>query len=109
MSGKSKKSPYLNQSVSGRFDSKAAAAVADKLAQKLSGKSVKGAVLDFSEATRITAGGIAALKALGEQMRSDGKELIVTSMRTELYKALKVAGISDAVSFAHRSTSSLYS
>ena len=38
-------------------------------------------------------------------MSKDGKELIVREMKSEMYKALKVAGTSDAVSFAHRSVS----
>ncbi len=103
MGGKGqKKSRYLNHSVEGRFDTKAATDMADRLEQELDGKSLKGAVLDFSDATIITAGGIAGLEALGEQLRSDGKELIVREMRSEMYKALKVAGVGNAVSFEHR-------
>jgi anti-anti-sigma regulatory factor len=105
MARKAKKPEYVPCAIAGRFDDKTASDLADKLAPKVKGKSVLGAILDFSDATHITAGGIVGLNRLGEQMRSDGKELIVRAMRSEMYKALKVGGVSDAVGFTHRSIS----
>ena len=100
-----KKSRFFEYSISGEFNLKAANSFEEKLASKLDGKSVKGAILDFSQATHITAAGISALRRIGEQMSKDGKELIVREMKSELYKALKVAGAFDAVTFSHRSVS----
>ncbi len=102
MADKNKKNDRFEYSISGTFDSKAADKLEDELISKLDGDSLKGAVLDFSEATHITAAGIAALRRIGDQVRKDGKELIAREMKCEMYKALKVAGASDALSFAHR-------
>lgn len=106
MAGKGRKPRYFEHSISGQFDSKAADGLADKLASKLDGKAVEGAVLDFSEATHITAAGIAALRRISEQMREDGKELVIREMKSEMYKALKIAGTSEGLTFSHRSVSS---
>ncbi len=105
MADKKMKSRFFEYSISGEFDLKAADGFEEELASKLDGKSVKGAILDFSEATFISAAGISALRRIGEQMSKDGKELIVREMKSEMYKALKVAGTSDAVTFSHRSVS----
>ena len=105
MSRKKKKSDYAAQTVEGRFDSKTASGLMDKLETKLKKESVTGAVLDFSAATHITADGMSALKHMAEQVRSKGKELVIQGMRSEMYKALKVAGISEALAFSHRTTS----
>ena len=91
--------------MSGEFNSKAASDLEDKLVAKLDDSSLKGAVIDFSEATIITAAGIAGLRRIGEQMHKDKKELIITEMKSEMYKALKVAGTSDGLAFSHRSVS----
>jgi anti-anti-sigma regulatory factor len=105
MAGKKRKSSYLEHSVSGEFDAKAASDLEDKLVAKLDGSSLKGAVINFAEATRITAAGIAGLRRIGEQMHKDKKELIISEMKSEMYKALKVAGTSDGLAFSHRSVS----
>jgi anti-anti-sigma regulatory factor len=105
MAGKKKKSQYLEHSVSGEFNAKAASSLEDALVAKLDGSSLKGAVIDFSEATRITAAGIAGLHRIGNQMNNDNKEIIVSGMKSEMYKALKVAATSDGLAFTHRSVS----
>ena len=102
MADKKKSARHFEYSISGVFDSKAADNLEDELVSKLDGGPLKGAVLDFSEATHITAGGIAALSRIGDRMSKDGKELIARGMKSEMYKALKVAGVSDALSFTHR-------
>ena len=98
-----KKSNSFEYSISGVFNSKAAEKLEDELISKFDGDSLKGAVLDFSAATHITTGGIAALRRIGDTVRKDGKELTAPGMKSEMYKALKVAGASDAISLAHRS------
>lgn len=105
MAKKAKKKEFLTHTVVGRFDSKEATGLMGELGPQLRGEKVKGAILDFSEATHITSGGILGLKQLGEQMGSDGKKLVVSEMRSEMYKALKVAGISNGLVFSHRSIS----
>ncbi len=100
-----KKPRYLEHPIIGRFDEEAAAELTALLEEKLDGKSLKSALLDFSEATYITAGGIAALQSIAEQLRLDKKELVIREISTEMYKALKVAGISDALGFTHRTAS----
>ena len=100
-----KKPRYYEHSIAGEFDTKAAADLSDALASKLDGKSIKGVTLDFAEATHITAGGISALRRIGEQLSRDGKELIVREMKSEMYKALKIAGASDGLKFSHRTAS----
>jgi len=105
MADKKKKSNYIEHSVSGEFDAKAASNLKDALVAKLDGSSMKGAVVDFSEATRITAAGIAGLYRIGSQMKKDSKELVISAMKSEMYKALKVAGTSDGLAFTHRSVS----
>jgi anti-anti-sigma factor len=104
MAGK-KKSSYFEHSVSGEFDAKAASELEDVLIVKLDGSSLKGAIIDFSEATRITAAGIAGLRHISDQMKKDSKEFIVCEMKSEMYKALKIAGASDGLAFSHRSVS----
>jgi len=105
MTDKGKKPRYYEHSIAGEFDVKAAAELTDALASQLDGKGVKGVTLDFAEATHITAGGISALRRIGEQMTRDGKELVVREMKSEMYKALKIAGTSDALKFSHRTAS----
>ena len=101
-----KKPRYLEHSITGRLDVEMAAELSKMLEEKLDGNSMKGALLDFSEATYITAGGIAALQRIAEQLNSEKKELIIREINSEMYKALKVAGISDALGFTHREVSS---
>jgi anti-anti-sigma regulatory factor len=105
MAGKKKKTNYFEHSVSGEFDAKAASNLEDALVAKLDGSPLKGAVIDFSEATIITAAGIAGLRRIGAQMHKDKKELIISAMKSEMYKALKVAGTPDGLAFSHRSVS----
>lgn len=97
---KTAKEAHTSHTVEGRFDSKAAFSLLEKLQQE--SKSVSDVSLDFSSATHITADGMAALRQLGEQMRADGQDLVIQGMRSEMYKALKIAGISDALIFSHR-------
>ncbi len=99
---KTGKETHTSYAVEGRFDSKAAFSLLEKLQQD--GNSLSDLTLDFSSSTHITAGGIAALRQLGEQMRADGQNLAIKGMRSEMYKALKIAGISDALVFSHRSS-----
>ncbi len=105
MADKDKKARHFEYSIAGVFDEKAADKLEEELVSKLDGGPLKGAILDFSEATHITAGGIATLRRIGDRMSKDGKALIAREMKSEMYKALKVAGASDALSFAHRSVS----
>ena len=105
MGKKAKKTDFLTHTIVGRFDSKDATSLMGELGPQLRSEKVQGAVLDFSEATHITAGGILGLRQLGEQMGSNGKKLVVCEMRSEMYKALKVAGISNGLVFSHRSIS----
>lgn len=105
MAGNKKKSQFFEHAVSGEFDAKAASNLEDTLVAKLDGSSLKGAVINFSEATRITAAGIAGLNRISAQMQKDKKELIISEMKSEMYKALKVAGTSDGLAFTHRSVS----
>ena len=104
MATKSRKTDYAVESIEGRFDSRTAAELTDKLKTKLKKEAVAGAVLDFSAVTHITADGMLGLKHMAEQVRSDGKELVIQGMRSEMYKALKVAGVSEALAFSHRTT-----
>ena len=105
MAKKTGKRALASHAVAGRFDAKTAFGLLEKLEQEIKKKSVSELTLDFSSATHITAGGMAALKQLGEQMRTDGKNLVIGGMRSEMYKALKIAGISDELVFSHRSSS----
>ncbi len=107
MAEKKQKRSNASYAVEGHFDMKAASGLSEKLEQEFSKKSISELTLDFSSATHITADGIAALKQLGEHMRADGKELIIGGMRSEMYKTLKIAGISDALMFSHRNSSQL--
>lgn len=102
MAKKSGRKIQSSHTVEGRFDSKAALALLEQLKQSGKGKSASNLTLDFSAATHITAGGMAALKQLSEQMSVDGQNLVIGGMPSEMYKALKIAGISDALSFNHR-------
>jgi anti-anti-sigma regulatory factor len=103
MCAKTRKSDYISQSITGRFDAKTAVELMGRLEERFKENSISGARLDFSSATHITTDGIAALQRLGDQLQFAGKELVISEMPSELYKALKVAGISDAMMFAHRS------
>lgn len=105
MGKKAKKTDFLTHTIVGRFDSKDATSLMGELGPQLRSEKVQGAVLDFSEATHITSGGILGLRQLGEQMGCNGKKLVVCEMRSEMYKALKVAGISNGLVFSHRSIS----
>ena len=105
MTAKSKNSDYVIHPIVGNFDSEKAIGLLGKLESQLHDSKVAGAVLDFSKATHITSGGILGLKQLGEQLGGNGKTLVVREMRSEMYKALKVAGISGALAFSHRSVS----
>lgn len=102
MPKETKKSDYVRHSINGTFDSKTGISVLEKLRPKLEEASVPGTVLDFSEAAHITAGGMQALQWLTQQLGASGKRVVISGMRTEMYKALKVAGVSDALTFNHR-------
>lgn len=103
MAKQTKKSDYVRHAISGTFDSKTGVGILEELRPKLGDASAPGTVLDFSEAAHITAGGMQALQWLTQQLGADGKQVIISGMRTEMYKALKVAGVSDALTFNHRS------
>ena len=98
------KQDNISYAIAGRFDAKAALGLSEKLRQAITKKSASGLMLDFSSATHITADGMAALKQLSERIEADGKTIIVGGMSSELYKALKIAGISEAMQFTHRSS-----
>ncbi|MBI4832961.1 MAG: sodium-independent anion transporter [Candidatus Lindowbacteria bacterium] len=102
MAKEAKKKECVTHAIAGRFDSKTATSLLEILGPKLSDDSVPGAVLDFSSASHITASGMMGLKWLVDQLQSNGKKVVLTGMRSEMYKALKVAGFSDALSFSHR-------
>ena len=99
---KTAKEAHFSHTLEGRFDSKAAFSLLETLQQER--KSASDLTLDFSSATHITADGIAALRQLGEQMRADGQNMVIKGMPSEMYKALKIAGISDALVFSHRNS-----
>ncbi|MBI5115778.1 STAS domain-containing protein [Candidatus Poribacteria bacterium] len=102
MAKETKKSDYFKHEITGCFDSKAATGLMETLGPKLKEDSVPGAVLNFSSATHITASGLVGLKWVVDQLQTNGKKVVISGMRSEMYKALKVAGISDSLAFSHR-------
>ena len=107
MAKKTEKETQVTRIITGQFDTNTAFSLLDELKKEIKKESVSEVMLDFSTATRITAGGITMLEQLNEQMKAGGKELIIGEMPTEMYKALKIAGISDALQFSHRSSSQI--
>jgi anti-anti-sigma regulatory factor len=104
---KTGKETQVTRTISGQFDTNTGFSLLGALEKEAKKGSVSEVLLDFSAATRITAGGITMLEQLNEQMRASGKELIIDGMPTEMYKALKIAGISDALRFSHRNSSEI--
>ncbi|RJP68753.1 MAG: STAS domain-containing protein [Candidatus Abyssobacteria bacterium SURF_17] len=96
------KAEHIVYAVNGTFDSKTATEAQGKLGSQLGDASISSAILDFSAATHITAGGIAGFMQLVGQLQAEGKPIVVRGMRSELYKALKVAGLPDSITFSHQ-------
>jgi anti-anti-sigma regulatory factor len=99
-----KKNDAIQHAVTGRFDSKAAWPILERLETAPSDAATE-LVLDFSGVNRVTADGITSFRTLVDQAQARGKKLVITGMRSEAYKALKIAGVTDSLVFTHRSIS----
>ncbi|GAB4342517.1 MAG: hypothetical protein Kow0099_20160 [Candidatus Abyssubacteria bacterium] len=97
-----KKPDIIQHAVTGTFDSKAAWPILEKLEAAPSDAATE-LILDFSGVNRVTADGIASFRTLVDQAQARGKKLVITGMPSEAYKALKIAGVTDSLAFAHRS------